>query len=560
MQLAPGTVFAGDYRIVRPLSAGGMGAVYLVEQLSTGKHRALKLMHRELVYDPASRQHFEQEARIGARIASEHVVEVQAAGVDAATQLPYLVMELLEGEDMATRLQRGPFTLIEAATIFEQLGHALGAAHDAGVVHRDLKPENVFLAVSKRTGMSLMVKVLDFGIAKVIEGQTRTTAAFGTPLWLAPEQTQRGVITPAADVWAMGLLAFAMLTGHVFWRAGEGPEASVTQLIREIVFDPIPPASARAAERGTTLPPGFDAWFASCVTREPRARFQNARAAYQALAPVLRGGAHVAVLPSGSTLVHGDGQYAPTQDAVPAVVDTRPSPGRPRPIATPPPQPAPLPPTTLVDRGAASQTAPPEARRRGSLGCALAGAAVTLLFVAGAAAAYMLVVRPRLDAISPAQTLDAGSAAATASTPGLTPTPTLSIPSLPSEVPDFAELLDGGLPTPIVPTTGGAGLHFGGIIQSDDPALRTDAEDKFNGPLSAKFDQCLAAHPPSAPSGMLPVVAHVKADGTVSDVEAFSMNVVGPLVPCVRDIVKATRFAAPKRATKVTFALMWTRS
>jgi len=557
VQLAPGTVFAGDYRIVRPLSAGGMGAVYLVEQLSTGKHRALKLMHRELVYDPPSRQHFEQEARIGARIASEHVVEVQAAGVDVATQLPYLVMELLEGEDMATRLQRGPFTLIEAATIFEQLGHALGAAHDAGVVHRDLKPENVFLAVSKRTGMSLMVKVLDFGIAKVTEGQTRTTAAFGTPLWLAPEQTQRGVITPAADVWAMGLLAFAMLTGHVFWRAGEGPEASVTQLIREIVFDPIPPASARAAERGTTLPPGFDAWFASCVTRDPRARFQNARAAYQALAPVLRGGAHVAVLPSGSTLVHGDGQYAPTQDAVPAVIDTRPSPGRPRPIATPPPQPAPLPPTTIVDRGAASQTAPPGPRPRGSLGCALAGAAATLLLVGGAAAAFVFVVRPRLDAAPPLPALDAGPAATTAGT--LPAAPTLSVPSLPSGLPELAQLLEGGLPPPAVPDAVG-GLHFGGIIQSDDATLRSDAEDKFNGPLSAKFDECLAAHPPSAPSGMLPVVAHVRADGTVSDVEAFSMSVAGPLVPCVRDIVKATHFAAPKRANKVTFALMWTRS
>jgi serine/threonine protein kinase len=213
---------------------------------------------------------------------------VQAAGVDAATRLPYLVMELLQGEDMAVRLARGPFTLTEAATVFQQLAHALGAAHDAGVVHRDLKPENVFLAQSRRSNESLVVKILDFGIAKVTEGESRTTGAYGTPLWLAPEQTERGEITPAADVWAMGLLAFAMLTGRTFWRSGDGPSMSITNLIQEILFQPIPQPSLRAKELSCVLPRGFDAWFAQCVTRNPRMRFPNAHAAHAALAPLLR--------------------------------------------------------------------------------------------------------------------------------------------------------------------------------------------------------------------------------------------------------------------------------
>ena len=295
MSFEPGTVFAGDYRVVKPLSKGGMGAVYVVEQLSTGKPRALKLMHSSLVYDPASRAKFEQEARIGARIASEHVVEVVAAGVDPQTQIPYLVMELLEGEDMATRLTRGPFQPAEAAVVLEQIAHALGAAHDAGVVHRDLKPENVFLGVSKRSTAGLVVKLLDFGIAKVTEeNQRNTTGAYGTPMWLAPEQTRRGEITPAADVWAFGLVAFTMLTGHPFWRHAEGPQASLPSLIQDITMDPIPSASSRALEFAMHLPAGFDAWLESALQRDPSLRFSNARFAWHALAPLLRGGPVVA--------------------------------------------------------------------------------------------------------------------------------------------------------------------------------------------------------------------------------------------------------------------------
>src|SRR5687768_13017299 len=106
VSLGKGAVFAGDYRIVEPLNAGGMGAVYVVEQLSTSKQRALKVMHPQLVADPELRRRFEQEARVGSRIESEHVVDVQAAGVDPATGMPWLVMDLLRGEDLARRVAR----------------------------------------------------------------------------------------------------------------------------------------------------------------------------------------------------------------------------------------------------------------------------------------------------------------------------------------------------------------------------------------------------------------------------------------------------------------------
>src|ERR1700710_1720861 len=109
----PGAIFAGDYRIVRQLAEGGMGAVYVVDQLSTGKARALKLMRPEVAQDADSRRRFELEARVGAHIESDHVVEIHSAGIDAGT--PYIVMELLDGEDLATRVRRsGPLEAAEA--------------------------------------------------------------------------------------------------------------------------------------------------------------------------------------------------------------------------------------------------------------------------------------------------------------------------------------------------------------------------------------------------------------------------------------------------------------
>ena len=304
LNLQPSTVFAGDFRVLRPLGQGGMGAIYVVEQISTGKPRALKLMLPQLVADAALRKRFEQEARVGALIDSEHVVEVVGAGVDAATHTPWIAMELLVGDDLSQVVaQRGSLGAPEVRLIFEQLCHAVGAAHRAGVVHRDLKPENIFLARSRRAGGEFTVKVLDFGIAKIVaEAKTTRTAAVGSPMWMAPEQTDRSNITPATDVWALGLVAFHLLSGRYFWTAANGEDTTVTQLLREILFEPIPPASARIAQlqAGVLLPSGFDEWFARCVAREPAARFQNADEAIAPLRAILsaEGGAHVVPPPS----------------------------------------------------------------------------------------------------------------------------------------------------------------------------------------------------------------------------------------------------------------------
>ncbi|MBK9262636.1 MAG: protein kinase [Polyangiaceae bacterium] len=287
-----GAILGGDFRIERQLGAGGMGAVYVAEQLSTGRRRALKLMHPSLVSDAKLRERFEQEARVGAKIPSDHVVQVIAAGVDEGAGTPFIAMELLDGEDLAATVARqGALPASDVSAILEPVCHALGAAHGAGIVHRDLKPENIFLLHTHGVQRSFDVKLLDFGIAKLTaEARTMATSAVGTPLWMAPEQTDpRAKIAPTADVWPLGLLVFTMLTGRSYWRVANDPGVSIPALMREILFEPLVPASVRAVELGieTPLPAELDVWFRRCLERDPTQRFPSAKEAWEALVPVL---------------------------------------------------------------------------------------------------------------------------------------------------------------------------------------------------------------------------------------------------------------------------------
>ncbi|MBZ0119911.1 MAG: serine/threonine protein kinase, partial [Sandaracinaceae bacterium] len=274
MMLSPGSVFAGDFRIERPLAEGGMGAVYVAEQLSTGQKRALKVMQPQLVPDDKSRQRFLEEARIGSRIDSEHVVPVVAAGIDAQSGVPWLAMELLEGTDLDQHVrQHGPRPPAEVLELLEQVAHALGDAHRKGIIHRDLKPENLFLARSRRRGAEQTVKILDFGIARTIAESrvaATVTSAIGSPLWMAPEQAQPGAhLTPATDVWALGLIAFRLLTGRSYWLAANHAVFNLQALLVEVLTQPMVPASQRAAQLGLQLqfPPGLDEWLARCLDR-----------------------------------------------------------------------------------------------------------------------------------------------------------------------------------------------------------------------------------------------------------------------------------------------------
>jgi serine/threonine protein kinase len=330
LALETGQIIDREYKVERLLSQGGMGAVYIAEHITTGKRRALKVMLPHLVRDKSSRDRFEREARIGARIESDNVVDVVDAGVDDVTGLPFLVMELLDGVDLDHVLETHKTVPPQGvANIVGQLCDALGRGHAIGVVHSDLKPENVFLEKPRRRGVDFTVKVMDFGIAKLVSDENhaaKVTTPIGSPLWMAPEQTQRGAaITPATDVWALGLMVYRMLTGRSYWRGANAPEGefNLGALVLEVVMQPLVSASERAREQGTgaLLPAGFDVWFARCVVREQDRRFADAALAFEALEPVLGGqpnappAAQAPAQPAAPVARHVPTQVAPAPPA-----------------------------------------------------------------------------------------------------------------------------------------------------------------------------------------------------------------------------------------------------
>ncbi len=298
--LVEGAVFCGDFRIVRVIARGGMGTVYEAVQLSTGRRRALKVLHRRFAPDDPSSQRFLEEARVKSRVDSEHMVDVVVAGVDHASNALWIAMELLEGETLADRLLELPSgsTLPTEAVwrVLGQLCRGLARAHQQGVVHRDLKPANVFLA--RGANGPETVKLLDFGIAHIMGSEGGDSLALGTPLWMAPEQVTRGEITPATDVWAVGLIAFRLFTGRIYWLDSLAGEQTLQGLLDEITTEPLVSATARAEAHGSTrdLPVGFDAWFARCVARDPASRYRSAREMAAALAEIMPAASSMPVL------------------------------------------------------------------------------------------------------------------------------------------------------------------------------------------------------------------------------------------------------------------------
>ena len=182
------------------------------------------------------------------------------------------------------------------ASYFRQIASGLDKAHGyvtregvaTPIVHRDLKPENLFLA--DRESGEPMIKILDFGIAKVLTESTKVSQEVkGTPLYMAFEQMAAGKITSRTDIWPLGLIGFFLLTGKAYWKSANSGEGTITQLFGEVLSLPIEPASVRAAQLGVghLLPPAFDGWFARCVEREQAKRFASAGECAQVLADVL---------------------------------------------------------------------------------------------------------------------------------------------------------------------------------------------------------------------------------------------------------------------------------
>ena len=215
----PARVIGGKYEVIRQLGKGGMGVVYEARHTATGRKVAIKeILDDDLKKDPKLLERFQREARATAAIDTRHIVPVLDAGSDPATHHPYLVMELLHGEDLQDLIVRSG-TLREAVAlrVVAQACAGLVRAHEAGVIHRDIKPANLFLA--RRDG-EVTVKLLDFGVARVkaglggVDRLTTTGVMLGTPLYMSPEQVMGAKdLDHRADVWSMGVVLYEALAG-----------------------------------------------------------------------------------------------------------------------------------------------------------------------------------------------------------------------------------------------------------------------------------------------------------------------------------------------------------
>ena len=399
-KLEEGTVFAGRYRVVRCLAAGGMGAVYEVIHLETNRRRALKVMHPHLFQSEEMRGRFKLEARIAAEVDSEYIVDVSDAGVDEATKTPFLVMELLRGEELGDRLKRmGRLPPEEVVMYMQQTAWALDRTHAASIVHRDLKPQNLFLTT--REDGTPRIKILDFGVAKLIaEGATAAgaTRSLGTPLYMAPEQFRANTkLTAAADIHSLTLMTYTLLVGKAYWAEEAKSTGDVIAFAMLVVNGPQESAVQRAARHGVALPPGFDAWFMKGTAVNPTHRFSTATEAVRALRLV--GGA------AGS-------EVAPIVRMPSIPSDT----GMPAPASRPAFASAPMPERAAISTGASAYTAAPVARR--SRAPLVAAAAMLGSSVLGTGAWIALRQGPAGPETAPQIVLAAVSAAPAASSAG----------------------------------------------------------------------------------------------------------------------------------------------
>ena len=286
MPLAPGTAL-GPYVVTSPLGAGGMGEVYRARDPRLGREVAIKVLPASVANDPSRLQRFATEARAAAALNHPNILSVHDV---SAAGTPFVVFELLEGETL--REAMGSLSPRQAVDYAGQIARGLAAAHDRGVTHRDLKPDNVFVT---RDGQ---VKILDFGLARVAEApaasalsaaatreQTTPGTVLGTSGYMAPEQVRGMAADHRADVFALGVLLYEMLTGQ---RAFQRHSTAETQaaVLRD---DPPPPPPGRP------LSPGLERLVRRCLAKRPEDRFQSARDLLYALEAVGSGSDAVAV-------------------------------------------------------------------------------------------------------------------------------------------------------------------------------------------------------------------------------------------------------------------------
>jgi hypothetical protein len=277
-EIGIGSVIQDTYEITELLGRGGMGAVWAARHLRLPDKRvAIKLLLGENL-QPELFARFQREAEVTSRLGHPNIVGVLDFNT-LPTGAPYIVLEFLKGESLATRLQRGPLSLQQTLEITRQIGSALDAAHRAEIVHRDLKPDNVFLVPVDVDGVSRdQAKVLDFGISKMrgnVAVQTQESAMLGTPQYMSPEQAngKNSEVDRRSDVWALGAIIYEMLTGQCAF-AGD----TLPQVLVKIVVNPSPSLRGVAG-----VPPHVVDAVDRALAKEPGERFPDVRRLITAL-------------------------------------------------------------------------------------------------------------------------------------------------------------------------------------------------------------------------------------------------------------------------------------
>jgi serine/threonine protein kinase len=294
--LTRGDVIGGKYKLIDPLGEGGMGAVWVAENLSIrGAEVAVKVLHANFARDPDAVRRFRAEAEATVRIGHPSIVRVFDYG-QSDDGSPYMVMERLHGESLADRLERdGALPVGETVEMITAVLEALDAAHQREILHRDLKPENIFLA---REGDVVRPKILDFGVSKFLGDDaervrmTRTGALIGTPAYMSPEQARgEATIDLRSDVWAMGVILYELLTGRLPYEA-----ANYNAMMIRIATE----GHLALLEALPTLDPVLASIAERAMARSSRERYATARQMREALLAWSRGEGVLEATPRGS--------------------------------------------------------------------------------------------------------------------------------------------------------------------------------------------------------------------------------------------------------------------
>ena len=257
----------GAYRIIEPLGRGGMASVYKAYEAALDRYVALKVLPGEFLHDETFAERFRREAKVVARLEHPNVIPIHAFGIEAG--IPWMAMRLISGGALSSLLRGGRLTHERIITILRGAADALDYAHGKGVVHRDVKPQNILLDEAER------VYLADFGIAKMVEGSgalTQTGMITGTPQYMAPEQATGQPVDQRVDIYALGVVAYEMLTGRVPF-AADTPVAVLMKHVTEPI--PIPPSS--------TVPDPLVRALLKAMSKKPEERWPTAGAFVYAL-------------------------------------------------------------------------------------------------------------------------------------------------------------------------------------------------------------------------------------------------------------------------------------